>query len=199
MNIYRATFMDKFDTYYLPKLGVRAPTFRAVIREALARSVSSIVETGCTRKKGNWHGDGQSTVIWNDYNTFCGGWFRTIDNSEEALRVAEELAPEAICLHGDSVKALSQLWPTAPEIGIDLLYLDSLDLDVSNDHSAAKHCLMELLSARPRLHTGSIVFIDDSPVQNEIIVGKARYVAEYFTHLGVVPFTTGYQAAWIMP
>ncbi len=187
-------YVDRFDIEYLPKLGMRAPTFRAVIREAVARKVKSIVETGCIRKEDNWEGDGQSTVIWTDYIKWQSGNFATIDIDQDAIELVRRVCPEAAAIVGDSVTALDKGKPL-----IDLLYLDSFDVDMANAGPAAMHCLFEFCAARPRLHSGSIVFIDDSPMGPDGIGGKGAFVYKYFQHLGIQPFTWGYQIAWIMP
>lgn len=188
-------YVDRFDVAYMPKLGMRAPTFRAVIREAVSRRVKSIVETGCIRKEDNWAGDGQSTIIWSDYIKWQTGSFVTIDIDPDAIELVRKVCPEAASIVADSVAELSKPGPI-----IDLLYLDSFDVDMSNSGPAAKHCMFEFCAARPRLRSGSIVFIDDSPMdQNFEINGKGRYVHEYFRQIGVAPFTFAYQTAWIMP
>ena len=188
-------YMDRFDSLYLPKLGIRAPTFRAVIREALCMGVRSIVETGCIRKPDNWSGDGQSTVIWEDYvSQYSDSRFTTIDINQAAIDTARECCPEATCIVSDSVTELAKPGPN-----IDPLYLDSFDLDMSNPEPAAMHCLFEFCAARPRLSKGSIVFIDDSPMGPDGVGGKGVYVAKWFEQIGIVPFTWGYQVAWILP
>lgn len=187
-------FVDRFDTVYLPKLGIRSPTFRAVIREAVHRKVGSIVETGTMRKVDNWEGDGQSTIIWADYAKWATVSFQTIDIDQEAIELARQTCPNAGCVVGDSITKLSN-----DKNAIDLLYLDSFDVDMANAGPAAMHCLFEFCAARPRLHPGSIVFVDDSPMGPDGVGGKGAFVFNYFKHLGIMPFTWGYQVAWIMP
>lgn len=193
-----ADFLDYFDVEFMPKLGMRAPTFRAVFREMTARHHKVLVETGCARKQDNWEGDGQSTLMWAAYARFNQASFKTIDIDQEAVDLVSATAnlPEgshAIC--NDSVKELAKHRGT-----IDLLYLDSYDVDMNNQHPAALHCMFELLSARKHLISGSIVFVDDSPVGPDFEVqGKGRYVAEYFKQMGIQPFTFAYQVAWLMP
>lgn len=189
------TFWEKFDNDWAPLLGHRMPTFRAVLREAQFRSIKTIVETGTVRQDNNWGGDGQSTVMLAEFAKEHGGNFRTVDISREAIDLARQLVPSAIVHCGDSVKYLSKL-----NFVLDMLYLDSYDVDMSNPHPAAMHCLMEFTAAQPFLRTGSIVFVDDSPMDpNMEVGGKGLYVAQYFKKLGVMPFTFGYQSAWIMP
>lgn len=188
-------YVDRFDAAFMPKLGIRAPTFRAVLREMLARDHKSIVETGCIRKADNWEGDGQSSIVWADYIKWNHGSYQTMDIDAEACALTRELVPSAAVACGNSLVEL-----TRRDTVIDLLYLDSYDVDMANPHPAALHCLMELTSARPRLRSGSIVFIDDSPMEQGFVVGgKGKYVAEYFKEIGVAPFTFAYQIAWVMP
>jgi hypothetical protein len=60
--------------------------------------------------------------------------------------------------------------------------------------------MFEFCAARPQLHSGSIVFIDDSPATSEgEITGKGKYVAQYLAQIGIKPFTFGWQTAWLMP
>ena len=192
-------FVTRFDVEFAPKLGMRAPTFRAVIREFLTHKGVSIVETGCTRQKDNWLGDGQSTRIWSALTKWQNiGSFRSVDNDEEACRVASECLETSayssiMCL--DSIQFLR-----SNQSYIDLLYLDSYDVDMENPHDAAMHCMFELTTAMPKLHKNSIVFVDDSPVGPDFKVnGKGLYVAEYMKKLGLMPFTMAYQVAWLMP
>lgn len=192
------SFMEWFDTEAFPKLGIRAPTMRAVLREAQLMAAYRVFETGCVRQDGNWAGDGQSTKIWWEFVTQYGGKngaFTSCDISKENCKKAEEIVLGLTCLCMDSVQALKRT--TTP---IDLLYLDSFDLDMSNPHPAALHALMELTAAMPRLHSGSIVFVDDCPMTPEFVIqGKGMYIAEYFKKLDITPFTFGYQAAWKLP
>lgn len=194
------TFIQTFDSFYAPRLRGRAATFRAVIREAQFRQVKHIVETGCLRQLDNYEGDGQSTLIWSEYvKETPNGSLVSYDIDEDAItNVAALIAPSKIAytaLAGDSILSLHH--HNRP---IDLLYLDSMDVDMGAPHISAMHALMEFAAARPRLHSGSIVFVDDAPMEFDgRIVGKGLYVAEYFKKLNVMPFTIGYQSAWIMP
>lgn len=191
-------FLERYDYVYGPKMGARASSFRAVLREASYQGVSAIVETGSVRQADNWAGDGQSSIIWGDYAKCVGGTFTTIDLDTEATEMARKLVPFASCVCGDSVSEILK----KPD-PIDLLYLDSYDVDMSSltsMHAAALHGMFELTAAIPRLHPKSIVFVDDSPIaQDGTILGKGLYVAQYFKQLGILPFVTGYQSAWLMP
>lgn len=192
-------FLEKFDTEFGPRMGVRALTFRAVLAEAARHNHHNIVETGCSRDLENWAGDGQSTVIWNSYSLYNCSDFLSVDIDQNATDIAKGICAnnrnaKVIC--ADSVTTLAKLTVST----IDILYLDSFDLDPTNPHDAAMHCLMEFTACRHLLCKNSIVFVDDSPVNAAFeIHGKGMYVAQYMAKFGVRPFTYGYQAAWLMP
>ncbi len=188
-------FMIFFDTEYLPKLEGRAGTFRAVMREACTEGVANIVETGSIRVENNWGGDGQSTIIFDAYMRWATrGKFDTVDIDDQCMNLTKNLQSTTFyCM--DSVRYLLKR-----KDPIDLLYLDSFDVNMNDPHNAAMHCMFEFCAAQPNLHSGSIIFIDDSPMNEEYSVGgKGKYVSQYFTHLGVPPFVFGYQTAWKMP
>ena len=193
-------FVTRFDREFAPKLGMRASTFRAVLQEAITHAgIGAIVETGCMRQADNWAGDGQSTIIWNEYRKWKGeGNFDSVDLDKEAVALAKtacELDVWSDIHEGDSVLYLSTY-----KNMIDVLYLDSFDLDMNAPHDAAMHCLFELTAAMPNLRRNSIVFVDDSPMGHDFrIRGKAMYVAEFMAKLGIRPFTLGYQVAWLWP
>lgn len=193
-------FMDKFDSMYAAKLENRMPTFRSVLREAMILNATRVFETGCIRQEDNWAGDGQSTIIWNDYVDYFQGKLTTADSSEDAIEFAKakcaaERSKLSTFLCEDSIVALHNHTEM-----IDLLYLDSADVDQAAPHQAALHCFFEFTAAMPKLHSKSIVFIDDSPMQNGwYIGGKAKYVAEFFQKISIKPFTFGYQVAYLMP
>jgi hypothetical protein len=189
-------FVDYFDVQFAPSLGIRAATFRAVLREVEHMKSFNVVETGCTRIKDNW-ADGQSTIIWSSFATLMKSKFTTIDINEEAVRLVIDTCQlsDIAALCGDSVKVLRTL-----KDPIDILYLDSYDVDMDMPHKAALHSLKELVSAMPLLHSGSIVFVDDAPINKLMdIGGKGGYIAEYMKDIGATLFTFGYQAAWKLP
>lgn len=190
-------FISWFDQAAAPNMAGRATSFRAVLREMQMREHKSIVETGCIRQEGNWAGDGQSALIWSKYiKTRYNGSFTTCDIDQAAVDLTNKLVGYNCADCCDSVAFLRG----NHRVVFDVLYLDSYDVDMGNPHPAALHALMELTSAMPSLRKGSIVFVDDSPIEFDgRITGKGLYIAEFFKHLGVTPFVTGYQAAWIMP
>ena len=207
------SFLPVYDAEYADKLGLRAETFRKAfeILEATEKGRYSIVETGCARKD-DWFQDGQSTLLFDRFVNFWDGAVRTVDIEEKAcayLRTRVSARVSVTC--GDSVAYLrSLLQGEAPDI--DLLYLDSYDLDWRNPHPAALHHLHELCAVMPLLASGTLVMVDDTArsqafvtlkgremvVHDFGVAGKGGYVAEFFAKIGCQPVIEGYQHGWLI-
>jgi hypothetical protein len=94
---------------------------------------------------------------------------------------------------------------------IDLLYLDSFDLDMTYWQPSAIHHLKELAVAIRALRADSLVVVDDCPstadftlednntinfVTSPKIGGKGRLVAEFANSIGAKCIFADYQAGW---
>jgi hypothetical protein len=94
---------------------------------------------------------------------------------------------------------------------IDLLYLDSYDLDWSHPTPSAVHHLKELVSIIAGVGPHTLVVVDDAPqllrvVANDegrftllgkpTIGGKGAYVAEYAEQVGAKLQFSHYQVGW---
>jgi len=200
-----ATYLERFDRQFAPRLGVRAESLRLMMSllETRTRSVERpllIIETGSVRQPGNWEGDGQSTVLWGDFASHFDAEVHTVDLDPEPARLinGEMGLGEMVAAHtGDSVKFLHDLATNQPLRQIDLLYLDSYDLDVQNPYPSALHHLKELAAARPCLGPGSVVAVDDNfLLDTGGYVGKGLLVEEWFSQVGIKPLYCGYQFIW---
>ncbi|HEY2684595.1 MAG TPA: class I SAM-dependent methyltransferase [Steroidobacteraceae bacterium] len=193
---------------------LRADTFAAMFQrmDRLDRPVV-IVETGCTRTPGNWGGDGNSTVLFDRYaQTHPGSRVFTVDIDARATAACRALVSEHVSIHtGDSVKYLQSLAAGSPG-QLDLLYLDSFDLDHGNPVPSAVHHLMELAAIAPALRPDTMVVVDDAfmtlhgvhaaagqfvAIRPPTIDGKARFVAEYAARIEAELIFSGYQCGWI--
>ena len=95
-------------------------------------------------------------------------------------------------LPADSVAYFWQLVPPRP---IDLVYLDSFDLDWQDPHASSLHHLKELCALLPKLRPGCLVVVDD----NAGPIGKGAYVREWMAAIGVRPLFDAYQVGWVLP
>ncbi|MCA3159992.1 MAG: hypothetical protein ING36_08240 [Burkholderiales bacterium] len=210
-------FWDFFNAEAGPRLARREETFRQMFKylDELSQPVS-IVETGCTRLKGNWAGDGQSTVLFDRYistrdeNPVC----LTVDINKNSVQECISLVSQRTqVFQQDSVAFLSKLvseYVTNNQT-IDLLYLDSFDLDMTYWQPSAIHHLKELAVAIRALRADSLVVVDDCPstadftlednntinfVTSPKIGGKGRLVAEFANSIGANCIFADYQAGW---
>jgi len=179
-------------------LGDRKATFRKMFTHLyeLNRPDYIIIETGTARSPTvNWSGDGMSTILFDFFILLFGGILISIDLSDEALHMAASHTSSHInYMCGDSVAILHQLKRHPQITRIDLLYLDSYDVDWENPHPSALHHMKELCAVQP-LSSGCMVVIDD----NRGDVGKGQYVSNYFAAIGIQPVFNQYQVGFVLP
>ena len=211
-------FWTWFDQEAAPRLAHREVSFRKIFRhldQFLTRSLV-IVETGCVRKADNWAGDGQSTVLFDRYIQCAphGGRLFTVDIDPSATSECKRLVSPGVEVHTeDSVLFLSKLAAQFRATGasIDLLYLDSFDLDWGNPAPSAAHHLKELAAISPVIRTDTLVVVDDAPCSSFLMIddrqqatlvrpptvsGKGLLVAEYAAAVDATLQFSHYQVAW---
>jgi len=205
----------------------RAESMEAVFRylESLTRPEYLIVETGCVRQD-DWI-DGRSTVLFDQFLQFHPGRLFSVDIDPDRCAYARtQVSDRTTVVNEDSVSFLyrfarelvgerkgtgtSQSATIAggaenrsepvPFLSskIDLLYLDSMDVDWNDPHPSALHHLMELTAAMPALRSGSLVVVDDH-LDLENRPGKSEYIVPFMAAIGVRKLFEAYQIAWIMP
>lgn len=210
-------FWDFFNTVARPQLALRADTFAAAFTylDRQTRPVG-IVETGCLRKADNWEGDGQSTLLFDRYAEHHPGSFvATVDINAEATAICRSLVGAAVRITtGDSVNFLRDMAAAPPpELpALDLLYLDSFDVDFDDPMPAAIHHMKEFVAASPLITAETLVMVDDSPssflgvlsvdssfsaITDPQISGKGKLIADYARHVGAEQRFAGYQCGWI--
>ena len=177
------------------KLEFRSFGFQLLFKELnkIKRLSPVIVETGCVRKTKGWDSDGSSSLLFHEAAQKLQAKFYTIDINPVHCLLAQKLCPHAHVLCGDSVTLLHELKRKIRRI--DLLYLDSYDLDWNNPHPSALHHLMELCASMPLLKSGSLVFVDD----NAHGKGKGMYVAEFLRKAGAQQVLDDYQIGFKIP
>lgn len=152
-----------------------------------------IVETGCMRPD---HGDlcygddGCSTKIFDDYLLKNGGTGFSIEKNPINCEYAEKICSFMRIICADSVEGLYCIpsW-----VRINLLYLDSYDIDVSNPHLANLHALKELSAAMPHLYPGSLIVVDDYIIPHMPDCSKGRYVKDFLENVNAEILYEGYQ------
>lgn len=194
------TIREKFESQpWANALSYRKDTVGFMIehfQKAAALGLTQIIETGTARARGNWQGDGQSTLVWD--------WLAgeiddakviSIDLNPNAVEVAKEQTKNIKFIVGDSItKLAAQTSKTLSKVG--LLYLDSMDFEWGRGEVSAQHHLGELLAVWDSLPSGCLIAVDDchSPYQ-----GKHTAVAAFMAAKEIPPAFSGYQMGWIKP
>lgn len=180
----------------------------------------TIVETGCVRNSDPWamSGEGHSTILFDKFASARADGTRvhSVDLSESAVKICRTLVGENVDVTcEDSVLFLSKLADKLANNNtfIDLLYLDSYDVDFTYWYPSAAHHMKELLAISRAVGPETLVIVDDSPVQANLvgnangqfvpdrfnrprIGGKGRLIAEYAEAVGAEVYFSHYQHAW---
>lgn len=209
-------FWSYFNSFAQPQLAHRAETFKLAFQHLsnLQRPVC-IVETGCVRNKGTFAGEGQSTILFDKFSECIpGSLVHSVDISSESTDMCKSLVSSRVQVHTmDSVNFLKHQCPKLinPYKCIDLLYLDSYDVNLNDPHDSAMHHMKELLAAMPLISQNTLILLDDSPsyasfffeqgqiklASNLQIGGKGKYIASYMENIGAKPIAQSYQVAWL--
>ena len=200
------SFWQWFDAEAAPRIaagfsGGRDKTFRKMFEHLdKVDGPVRIIETGCVGEPDNWAGNGCSTILFDRYLQGRDGTLRSVDINKDRVAAARCLVSGKTKIHaGDSVKWLHKV-AGAGGSKVDLLYLDSFDLEWSNPVPAALHHLNELMAAMPMLKPTTLVAVDDSPaITDDVrleIGGKGSLVAKYAASIGADLEFLEYQAGW---
>jgi hypothetical protein len=212
----RSTEFWKFYDTIKPQLAARADSLARTFEylDALDQPVG-IVETGCCRQVGNWAGDGGSTLLFDKYaQCHPGSAVYTVDIDPAATALCRSLVSGVVNVHtGDSVAFLRALAdaPPADLPSVDLVYLDSYDVNFDDVFPSAFHHMKELVAISPLISAHTLVVVDDSPsaftgflnAEGQLLLvtppkagGKGKFVGEYAQHIGAEKLFEGYQCGW---
>jgi hypothetical protein len=213
------SFLPVYEQQFAPRLGIRANGFRRIFQhlEQLASPDPLILETGCAREKDNWSGDGQSTILFDQYLSHKGsGNLYSVDIDPRATQYARSAtSPRTQIDTSDSVQHLHGLCLRFMASGRvpDLLYLDSLDVNYANPVDSAVHHLKEFCAIYPCLGPKTLVAIDDCPKnllgwrtpENRYYLlgtivesGKGKFLIEFLRGIGAVSYFEEYQVGFIL-
>jgi hypothetical protein len=199
-------FQDIID--HLEKLGKRQPSFVIMLDHLFKTPEPFIIETGCMRQSDNFEGDGMSTLMWNNVCKMIGGDFLSFDINPESVTFARSIVGSVHkhIIDQDSVIGIKQYCNMPTFKKIDLLYLDSVDLELPNLHNAFIHNMYEFTSAVGSLAPGALICVDDNvpfdfldsdgKITNTKAMSKGEYLKDYLAKLGIQPIYEGYQIIW---
>ena len=204
MNIW----LDHYRRIYYPLLNIqfdgvqgvladgfynRAVGFDIIFRLLLNQKKSNfnIVETGTLRTPGNWM-DGQSARLFTEFVDLYNGRMRSVDIDSVACEAARNSISSAnfSVAHSDSVTWLQQQTDLDQ---VDLFYLDSYDVEWSDDEPSATHHLNEFLVIEPFLKNTVVAIDDNSFLTSGKRTGKGRKIFEYLEKKSILPVYDEYQ------
>ena len=175
----------------------RADNFLRVfeILENSNKSFFNIIETGTTRRD---HGhlsfgdDGASTYIFDQFINFYNGELLSVDINKDNVNYANSVTSDKTRVFcEDSVKFL---WGLPKNQNIDLLYLDSFDIEKQNPHPSQLHHIKELCSVIDKLKSETIIIVDDHDAFfTGGKIGKGTYVKGFMKDIGADIIFENYQ------
>jgi len=161
-ELTRWHFHNRSEPHHINRVGLTLALRELNERPAL------ILETGTSA----WGTD--SSSLFASYVKSFGGAFYTVDIRSEPSRQLGNLGERVHTAVGDSVQFLNGFAIPTGYGKVDLAYLDSWDLDVDNPEPAMEHGLREWQALEPLLGPGSIVVIDDTPIEG-FLLGEAAH------------------------
>ena len=118
----------------------------------------NIFETGSSAKWGT-----NSSILFDSYIKKFGGSFITVDLRGEANNyLKKRFSKNSLSFVDDSINFIKSFENDFFK-KVDLVYLDSYDLDINNPGPSMNHCLEEFLLLDKKIKTNSLVVIDDTP------------------------------------
>lgn len=181
----KESFYKFYEEQCVPNMKWRTGTFRKIFNylDNINTENLLIVETGTTRGTDKLEWEGMSTVLFDKYlNEVKNGKVFSIDINYKNCEIASSLTSDkttVICM--DSVAFLANKCENYFKIeNIDLLYLDSYDMDWNNPHPSSFHHMKEIACVFSKLKKGCLIVVDD----NDKGKGKGEYVSQFLKNIG---------------
>lgn len=152
---------------------------------ALHHAINSkqIIETGTSA----WGCD--SSRLFDSFARFVDANFVSVDIRSAASEWLKFQVSKNTKFHvGDSINFLSSVYPECFDTTIDLAYLDSFDLDLSNPLPSEMHCLEEFRAVLKYSKIGTVIVIDDTRCSIEEFPAEHRAIVQkYLENTGRIP------------
>jgi hypothetical protein len=152
----------------------------------LGGRAATIVETGSSAWGSN------SSLLFDAYVRSYGGTFETVDiRVAPSVAIQNRCSPSTNLYRDDSVSFLKKWNEANPNKKIDLLYLDSWDVSWQTPNPSALHGLAELLAVFKNLNAGSLLLVDDTPVDPSYFLSAQVQIADFKRYQEIYNFTPG--------
>ncbi len=134
--------------------------------EKLNNKEATIVETGSSAWGSN------SSLLFDSYVNSFGGKFCSVDiRIEPCITLKSLCSSNSTFFCDDSVSFLKKMLTKNPSLKIDLVYLDSYDVNWDDSLAAALYGFQEFMVLLPSLieNKGSLLLVDDTPADSLIM------------------------------
>jgi predicted O-methyltransferase YrrM len=150
---------------------------------SLSRTDATIVETGTSA-----YGTDSSRLFDLYVRNFSGKFYSVDINTYPSKRLRFAKSKRSQFFVMDSVEFLLNFEELTGKKFVDLVYLDSWDVDWSNPLPSARHGEKELSALIPYLRPGTILVVDDTPKTMSWIPSSNQSVAiDFMNQFGVLP------------
>jgi hypothetical protein len=132
-------------------------TFKRLFQEIDGMKNPYILESGIASAGTN------STYLFNEYVRKYGGFFWSVDINPDLVDEHKgNMCPATQLICDDSVSFFTN-WSKSHNV-VNIIYLDSFDLDFYNPHPSGNHGLAEYKSLMSVIKKDTLMLIDDTPV-----------------------------------
>ena len=175
----------------------RVETLQKTLDLMQERGATCLVETGTQRSGYSCQNDGCSTMIFADWARDHRALFYSVDINREAIEKVQRLFKSEGLKNQVSFSHVglvcSDSVPFLRNFGqqIDMLYLDSYDIDWQNPWPSQRHHLKEITAALPWITESTVILIDDCGLPYR---GKGGMAIEFLEKRGWVVIAEEYQA-----
>jgi len=174
--------------------------FRTIFEslENLQLDAYHIIETGCARWNQNWKGEGQFTLIADQFVNFYTGHLYSVNINPNDVNAARSYVTDLSTINlDDSVNFLKTFDDLEK---ISLFYLDSMDLDWNDPEPSEHHHLKEFCTIFSRRTTANFyIAIDDCNINFcGKIIGKGQEIKRFLYTLDIKPMLDEYQIMYFI-
>ena len=187
-NLNKINSSKELIDFHFQKLGEKNHINRDMFELLLthfSKKNLNILETGSS----GTHGSG-SSILFASYVILFGGTFNTVDLNHKIKDNYKFLESKQVKFHVDDSLNFIKKMKASDIKDLDIIYLDSFDLDIKNPIPSEKHGLQEFLLLNEKISSGTIISIDDTPDtfekfsvteinQFNYVPGKGRLIIDY--------------------
>lgn len=132
-----------------------------------------------------------SSLLFDSYVNSFGGSFESVDiRLQPSIVLRVQCSSNSSFYCNDSVSFLNQ-W-SKNNHQVDLVYLDSWDVDWDNPIPSAMHGLSEYLAIAPSLLPGSLLLVDDTPFDDQVTKSvQPNHIEPFMRFYGMFGFYPG--------